>query len=72
MNSKMLSVMFTGKVKNILKETEGKVKEIMKDTTLEKPIMSDIIVSTKANSYDLILKEYRDFLKKKKELESQE
>jgi hypothetical protein len=64
--------MFTGKVKGILKETEAKVKEIMKDTTLEKPIAADIMMSTRANAYDLILKEYKDFLSKKKKNEEQE
>lgn len=68
----MLCVMFTGKVKGILKETEAKVKEIMKDTTLEKPIAADIMMSTRANAYDLILKEYKDFLSKKKKNEEQE
>lgn len=68
----MLSLTFVGKVKNILKETEGKVKEIMKDTTLEKPIAADIMMSTRANAYDMILKEYKDFVKKKKENEAKQ
>lgn len=64
--------MLVGRIRDVLKESEAKVKEIMKDTTLEKPIMSDVIMSTKANAYDLIVKEYKDFIKKKKELKESE
>lgn len=71
MNSKILALNFVGKVKKILKETEEKVKELTKDKTLENPIESDVVVSIRANAYDAILKEYKDFVKKKKEAESE-
>jgi len=61
-----LNISLIGKIRKILREANKEIEEIMKDTTLENPIQSDVIVSTKANAYDMIIKEYKDFLKKKK------
>lgn len=71
MSEKMDALIIVGKVKSILKDSQKKIKEIEKDTSLENPIMNDVILSTKANAYNEILTQYKK-LKKQKEKDKED
>lgn len=71
MSEKMDALIIVGKVKSILKDSQKKIKEIEKDTSLENPIMNDVILSTKANAYNEILIQYKK-LKKQKEKDKED
>lgn len=71
MSEKMDALILVGKVKSILKDSQKKIKEIEKDTSLENPIMNDVILSTKANAYNEILTQYKK-LKKQKEKDKED
>jgi len=67
-----LNLALVGKIRKILRTANKEIESVMKDTTLENPIQSDVVISIKANAYDMIIKEFKDFLvKKKKEIESE-
>lgn len=72
MNNKLLAINFIGTLKSILKETELENKKVKKDTSLENPIMADIILSNQANAYKRILTEYKKYKVKKEENEANE
>lgn len=67
----MDALILVGKVKSILKDSQKKIKKIEKDTSLENPIMNDVILSTKANAYNEILTQYKK-LKKQKEKDKED
>ena len=68
MNNKTLATLFVGKVKGILKKTEDANKKVTKDTTLDKPIQSDVVLSNKAAAYDEIFSEFKKYHNRKNEL----
>lgn len=72
MNNKLLAINLVGKIKNILKETELENKKVKKDTSLENPILSDIILSNEANAYKKILAAYKEYKIKKEESSNEE
>lgn len=72
MNSKLLAINLVGVIKKILRETELENKKVKKDTSLENPIMADIILSNQANAYKQILMEYKKYKVKKEENENEE
>ncbi len=68
MNKEELSYKTLKNIASIIKDIENEVNEIYEESTLEKPIMSNIVLSKRNMAYNEIKAEVKKFKKNMKKM----